>query len=126
MLIIRTTPSEDPIEWPVSVNTPVPGGKTKKYEFSGIFRRLTDAENEAIAKNAVEAASSDADFKVKFLDNIMQVMVGWKNVVDSTNQDIEFNRDNLNLAIRTENGLAIMAGINRALLELSMGVRQKN
>lgn len=32
------------IEWPVTVSIPVDGGKTAEYQFTGRFKRLSDAE----------------------------------------------------------------------------------
>lgn len=126
------------IPWPVVVDVAEDGGKIKKYEFTGTFKRLNDDEREALAAEAKLAEPVDAEeaikdsaerpnaWKERSVDNIMKVMVGWSGVVDEHKAPIEFTRDNLLVAARGQNGMGILRAINLALSEINTGSRAKN
>lgn len=126
MFIIKDT-VDATIEWPVTVNTPLDGGKTRKFEFTGVFRRLSDDEKESIGKEiAADVGNDDMSHADAFVDRATRVMVGWKQVVDEAQNPLEFSRDTLRRAVRAPGGLAIMTGINRALQEVESGEKRKN
>ncbi len=115
------------LEWPVIVEVPVNGGKTRKYEFLGIFRRLgADEKKEFVDGIQADRNADDENWEDKFLDKICTVLVGWKSVVDQNNVPIEFGRESLRAAIRSPNGGPIMAGLNRAIYQFESGTKAKN
>jgi hypothetical protein len=59
MFIVKET-IEETIDWPVVVEMPVAGGKNRKFEFTGTFRRLSDDEKKEIEKE-VEAIQAQSE-----------------------------------------------------------------
>ncbi|MES2126648.1 MAG: hypothetical protein V4463_05195 [Pseudomonadota bacterium] len=134
MFVVHTEKSKPKtIPWPVSVDTPADGGKIKKYEFTGTFNLLDDDEKDAIAAEVKEAAADEDGtdaavnaWKVVSVDRIMRFMCGWAGVVDMNKTPVEFTRENLLLAARSPDGVAILRGINTAINEIHVGARAKN
>lgn len=132
MFVIESSTSEKKtISWPVKVEVAADGGKIKKYEFTGTFLRLDDAEKEAIdAEQKGGDVSSGEEgsnaWKDRNVATIMRVMADWKGVVDQDKNPIEFNRENLLAAARSINGTPILRGINIAISEISIGALTKN
>lgn len=110
-------------EWPVTVNYPRDGGKTQKFEFVGIFRRLSADEKDALP--AYSDATTDEAVE-QFIDRTLRQMVGWRNVVDHEQRPIELSAAALRSAIRAPGGAAVIVGITRALQEVETGERRKN
>lgn len=132
MFIIDSATSDKnkTINWPVKVEIAADGGKIKKYEFTGTFRRLDDDEKEAIDAELKSADASGEEgsnaWKVRNVDAIVRVMDGWKGVADQDKNPIEFTRDNLLAAARSINGTPILRAINIAISEISTGALTKN
>ncbi|WP_198116933.1 hypothetical protein [Massilia rhizosphaerae] len=127
-MFIISTSKDKTINWPVKVEVAADGGKISKFEFTGTFKLLDDDDREALfpeADSADEEAST-AFVKEQTVDNILKIMVDWKQVVDESKTPIEFNRDNLLAAARSVNGLAILRAINNAIGEIRVGARAKN
>jgi hypothetical protein len=132
MLIISTS-KDKTINWPVKVDIPADGGKINKFEFTGTFKLLDDDEKEALAAEAKqnEADANDSDepdnaWKEGVADRILSRMVGWKQVVDESKNPIDLNRVTLLGILRSPHGMSILAGINRAMREITFGAREKN
>jgi hypothetical protein len=130
MFIIKSEKDKS-ITWPVKVEVAADGGKIKKYEFTGVFRRLDDDEKEAIDDELKSADASSGDeggnvWKVRNVDAIMRIMADWKGVADQDKNPIEFTRDNLLAAARSINGTPILRAINIAISEISTGALTKN
>jgi hypothetical protein len=131
MFIIATS-KDQTINWPVKVEVAADGGKINKFEFTGTFKLLDDDERDALAESGKQAAPSGDDteldqaWKERAVDNILKVMIGWKNVCDENRTPIDFNRDSLLAAARGVHGLSVLRAINTALGEISTGSRVKN
>jgi hypothetical protein len=110
-------------EWPVTVSYPRDGGKTQKFEFIGVFRRLSADEKDAtpVGENLTGDEAID-----QFIERAMQHMVGWRNVVDSAQKPVELSAAALRSAIRAPGGAAVIAGIARAIQEVESGEKRKN
>lgn len=123
MFVIKN--SEDAtIEWPVSINVARDGGKTQKFEFVGVFRRLSADEKDAMPKIADDAT---ADEVIEgFIDRALRHMVSWRGVVDNEQKAVELNEASLRAAIRSPGGAAVIAGITRAIQEVETGEKRKN
>jgi hypothetical protein len=72
------------INWPVSVESPVNGGKTERSEFTAKFKVLTDPEFEKLAKTA----KTDVDLVNGFL-------LGWSGLLDESDQEILYSAANI-------------------------------
>lgn len=126
------------INWPVKVEVAIDGGKTQKYEFTGVFKLLSDDAREALELAHLEApgeAPADSEaappavagkWKEDMIDQIMLVMVGWKGVVDDKDQPLDFNRDTLRAAARGPRGVSVLRAINVAVSQVNTGAAAKN
>ena len=127
MFVIVDTTNE-PIRWPVKVEQPIDGGKVRTFEFTGIFRRLSADEKEALGKEVGDDMMNDdqVDWVQNFIDRTMQVMTGWEGVVDQDKNKLEFTAEALRRAIRAPSGASFMKAINRAITEFETGTKAKN
>lgn len=129
-MFILKSEAEKTINWPVKVDVPTDNGKITQFEFTGIFKRLSDDEREAMIADAPAPTEDGAPvpnaWKAASVDNIMKIMTGWKGVVDEDKQPIEFGRENLLAGARGANGFALLRAINVALNEIATGARAKN
>lgn len=128
------------ISWPVKVEVAIDGGKTQKYEFTGLFKLQTDDERDAFELEAQKAAQAQADqangeqdvtvlasaWKDGMLDRILQVMTGWKGVVGDDDQPLDFTRETLRAAARGARGTSVLRAINVAVSEINAGAKAKN
>lgn len=130
MFIVKKSVPGAVIKWPVTVNTPVDGGKTKRFEFTGHFLRLSADEKDALRAEIdaiLESSDSDAeDYRAQFVSATMKVMTDWSGVVDQDEKDLAFGREALLAAVRGVGGGAVIAGINRAIIEVELGEKRKN
>lgn len=96
------------IKWPVTVNVPQDGGKTKKYVFTVEFDVIDQDEFDAIYTNG----GKDADL-------ILKVVKGWGSDVCAESGDpLEFGAENLGKMIAIP---YVRAGIVQAYIECSHG-----
>jgi hypothetical protein len=128
------------INWPVKVEIAIDGGKTQKYEFTGLFKLQTDDERDAFELEAQKAAQAQDEqaageqdvtvlasaWKDGMIDRIMQVMNGWKGVVGDDDQPLDFTRDTLRAAARGTRGTSVLRAINVAVSEINAGAKAKN
>ena len=129
-MFILKSEADKTITWPVKVDVPSDGGKITQFEFTGIFKRLSDDEREALVADAALPAEDVTPgpnaWKAASVDNILKLMTGWKSVVDEDKQPIEFSRENLLAGARGANGFALLRALNTALNEIATGARAKN
>lgn len=127
MFIVQETIDES-IDWPVVVETPVAGGKNRKYEFTGTFRRLSDDEKKVIEKEVEEmqAQAEKAEWIDGYVERTMKIMTNWRDVVDPKKNPIEYTRENLKKAVMSPSGMAIINAIYRAMNQIESGVKAKN
>ncbi|WP_295991559.1 hypothetical protein [Rugamonas sp.] len=129
-MFILKSEADKTITWPVKVDVPTNNGKITQFEFSGIFKRLSDDEREALIADAAipteDSTPGPNAWKAASVDNIMKMMTGWKSVVDEDKQPIEFTRENLLAGARGPNGFALLRALNTALNEIATGARAKN
>jgi hypothetical protein len=118
---------DEKLRWPVVVELPVDGGNTRKFTFTGVFRRLSEDQKEQFGKDVGnDAMSSDTNWVESFIERVMQIMVGWEDVCDHDGKSVEFSAEALRRAIRAPSGVAVMKGINRAITEYETGTKAKN
>jgi hypothetical protein len=139
MFIVTTTKNKT-ITWPVTVEVAADGGKIAKHTFTGTFKVLDDEERKALFPEAADTPTLDADdidddtpatatavdWKEESVDTILKIMTDWKQVCDESKTPIEFNRDTLLTAVRSQHGVSILRGINTAIAEIRTGARAKN
>lgn len=128
------------ISWPVKIEVAIDGGQTKKYEITGLFKLQTDDERDAFELEAKKAAQAQAEqangeqdvtvlasaWKEGMVDQIMQVMTGWKGVVGTDDQPLDFNRATLRDAARGTRGTSFIRAINVAVAQINAGAKAKN
>lgn len=116
------------LSWPVIVSLPVEGGKTRKFEFTGVFRRLDADEKDAFLKEVSlnNSIDSNTDWVETFIDRISQIMVDWKDVCDEDGKPVAYSRDALRRAVRSPSGGAVMNAINTAISQFESGAKAKN
>jgi hypothetical protein len=140
----------DVIEWPVTVHLPVDGGETAEFCFTGIFKRLSDAEldtllgvegpaklkpmphdggGELVVGEIVEAlppAKRMAEVLRENADLFPQILVGWKQVKTTSGEDVPFSDHCLQAQVTGPNGRFVSAGLWRAIAEIRNGARLGN
>lgn len=72
------------VEWPVDVQVPQNGGKTKTHTFTATFEILSQDEYD----RAILLSVKDHEF-------IAKIMVGFEGLLDDNGHEIEYNDDNL-------------------------------
>jgi hypothetical protein len=100
----------------VTVAYPVEGGRVHKAKFFAVFRRLAQAELEALMADVAAKTVTDRDV-------LGRVLVGWRGVEDEDGRELPFNdatRDQL-LALHPA-----QPSIARAFFESISGAREKN
>lgn len=96
------------VQWPVTVNIPQDGGRTRKSTFNAEFELLPQDDFSAIYK---EDGGNDEDL-------LRRVLVGWSEVGDSDGNPIDFNDDTRELMIRIP---YVRTAMVAAYLECSFG-----
>lgn len=130
---------DDEIDWPVVVNMPAPGGKVRKYKFTGFFKRLSDEQKEEIRKSQESKAElidinqksdttndSDDEFIEGYLDRTMAIMTNWSGVVDKNKIPLDYSRETFKRMLKAPSGTAIIHAITRAIGEIENGIQAKN
>ena len=98
-----------PIDWPVTVQVPVSGGKTQEQKFTAKFQ-LSKHDTQGLGKMGNTAF-------------LKAVVVGWEGITDANNAPVPFNETNLEL-IATYDFIAL--GIVEAYFAFAMGRAEKN
>lgn len=135
MFIIRElAEGEDrQIEWPVTVEIAIAGGKTRKYEFTGIFRVLTQDESVSLAEEASEYATAQAaaGSKRSHLDALhffghSGVLIDWKQVCTPDKTPVPYSVEKLETALTGPDGTAFAKGLWAAQTQIRVGAKAKN
>lgn len=129
------------IEWPVTVSIPVDGGETAEYQFTGIFKRLSDAELDEVLGigKAPEIEPDDgetatAGLVTKRMQEVLRenaelfpkLLVGWSGVKNSAGADAPFEITSLKAQVTGPNGKFLSTGLWRAIAEIRSGARLGN
>ena len=102
---------DEPIEWPITVNVPVDGGKTQPHVFTGSFLLMDQDE-----LNALVALGDKAVIK--------SVLKGWgDDVSDANGKALKFNDKNLNAVLKIA---YLRNGIIDSYYNMINGVEAKN
>lgn len=128
MLVISKS-KDKTINWPVTVEVAADGGKTIKHTFTGVFKVLDEDERDALFPDAAEKLESEvnsASALESAVDDILKVMIDWKQVVDENKVPLDFNRDTLLAAARSASGFSFLQGLWTAMREIRTGARAKN
>lgn len=141
------------IKWPVTVKLPVDGGERVEFEFTGIFKRLSDAEldkvlgvkepkklkalpkikpddgGELIHGEIVETLPAAKTIQEVLRDNaekLPQLLIGWERVKKANGEDAAFSIKTLQAQILGVDGKFISAGLWNAVYEIRNGARLGN
>ena len=106
--MFRLTPDEN-FKKTVTVKVIQANGSSKEESFTGIFKRATEAEREAL-------------LELKHRDLVRDRMVGWQ-MKDETGADVPFNDENFEALLQLS-GAVREATI--AFWEANVGAREKN
>jgi hypothetical protein len=101
--------------WPVSFELPTDGGRTEKFTFDAVFKRLKQSEIEDMRKQIETSEINDADM-------VRQVLVGWNGVHDDTGE-IPFSEGALSTLLDVP---TVSTAIILALLTSLSGAKRKN
>lgn len=102
--------------WPVTVDFPIDGGKTRAVQFTAKFRRLSQSE---VVKQQEEINAGEISDR----DIIDAVLIGWAGVADESGVELEFNHDNLDMALEM---FPVRPSIVRAYFDSLKNAKQKN
>ena len=138
------------IEWPVTVSIPVDGGGKAEFQFTGIFKRLSDAEldevlgvdedknkalpeikpddgsGELVAGEPFVSAPRMQDVLRENAELFPKLLVGWKGVAAANGEEAAFSVDSLRAQTVGANGKFLSAGLWRAIAEIRNGARLGN
>jgi len=126
--VIDPTPT---VRWPVIVQVPAEGG-FEEWRFTGVFKVLPEEDFEAW-DDAPEGAEDDASEGAKVADRKLSavladnarkfagVLVGWDEVTDPAGRPVTFTTALLQEQVCGPRGLALSAGINKALQQIRFG-----
>ena len=139
------------IEWPVTVSIPVDGGETAEYQFTGIFKRMSEAELDEVL-GVDDAKKTKALPEIKPDDGVVELVagepfipaprmqevlrenaelfsklqVGWRGVKNSAGAEVAFDIAILQAQITGTIGRFLSVGLWRAIAEIRTGARLGN
>lgn len=141
----------DTIEWPVTVTHPIDGGDLASFAFTGIFKRMSETEldallgepvQEALPPVAVDAgvapealaeplaalapAKPMAEILRENVDAFARVLVGWRGPRAADGSAAAFTAERLRAVTTGPNGPFFSAGVWHALAEIRHGARLGN
>lgn len=123
---------DDPIvSWPVTVSLPAAGGVFTDFQFSVDMRILSPAEYEELFKTAPgdvndEATSRQLSEIVKLNAEIFQrLIIDWDGVTDK-NGEVAYSPEKFAEEINGPRGMALSAGLWKAISEVRFGARLGN
>jgi hypothetical protein len=127
------------VKWPVVVKIPADGGEFAAFQFTGVFKRLTEDEYDAILnpkKEETKKEETKPDDVVPgksraevLADNAAlfpQLMVGWDGPKDAQGQSVPFSIETLKRQIQGVNGQHLSIGLWQAIFEIRSGARLGN
>jgi len=92
--MFKKAPASSTYDWPIVVNVPENGGTWSRHTFTGIFKRFTKEEADALTERIGEDKPNGEAYEP--LDLVAEVMVGWSNdVVDDNDQPIPYSEKEL-------------------------------
>ena len=123
-------PTEAPatLEWPVTVELPSNGGATLKQTFTGTFRRLSDAEGDALRKTCerpdlegqtIRGGEENAAF-------FGAVLSDWQGVTDEAGSPVPYSAERLKTLLTGISSIPLAIGLWRAWGEMRTGAAAKN
>lgn len=134
--------SSGTIKWPVVVGLPVDGGKIAEFQFTGIFKRMSDEELDKVLGVAESPAikPGDADELAhgmlvrKAMQEVLrenaelfpQLLVGWDGIKNAAGEDVTFSVATLKAQAIGVNGVFLSRGLWRAISEIRHGARLGN
>ncbi len=124
------------VRWPVVVCVPADDGRFEEWQFTGIFRVLSEAEFEAWSdKPAVEGVAGVieavpdklatlplSEVLASNADKFAEVLVGWDGVTNETGESIPFSVELFKAQVTGRHGRALSVGLNAALAQIRYGV----
>jgi len=113
MFIVTELPA---YTWPVTVDFPIDGGKTREVKFTAKFRRLDQDDIVKQQEDINAGIIGDRDI-------IDQVLIGWSGVVDAAKVEMEFNDANLETVLKM---FPVRPSIVRAYFDSLKNVKAKN
>lgn len=127
------------IKWPVIVSLPADGGEVVEYQFTGIFKRLSEAELDEIlgvgkATKPYDGAIATAGLVNKRMPEVLRenaelfpkLITGWEGVKSAAGDEVEFSIGRLQGQITGANGAFLSAALWRAIAEIRNGARLGN
>lgn len=128
MFVFIDETEEQIIEWPVTVELAVSGGKIKKQEFIGHFVKLPEAD----LKEMIEEAKRNEDppesqrpneDAIRFFGKILR---GWDKITNKAGVPIEYSELLLEKMLTGTDGTAFALGLWRAQGQIRTGAKAKN
>tara|TARA_Y100000593_G_scaffold92981_1_gene186250 strand:- start:858 stop:1211 length:354 start_codon:yes stop_codon:yes gene_type:complete len=83
--------------WPINFETPVDDGKYETLKFSCEFKRIKQSQIEEYQKQFQDMKTALAASR----KCAKEVVVGWKDILDEENNQIEFSTKTLDLLLET-------------------------
>lgn len=114
------------IDWPVSVEIPVAGGKVKKFEFTGLFARLPEEDLQALIDSAREQNRENDRPHADAIVVFGELLKGWTSVKDADGNTIDYSAEVLESMLTGVDGGPVAIGLWRALGQLRTGAKAKN
>jgi hypothetical protein len=121
------------VKWPVIVKIPADGGEFAAFQFTGVFKRLTEDEYDAIMKpqlvvdqNDIVPGKSRAAVIAENAELFPQLMTGWEDVRDAQGATVPFSVEVLRQQIVGANGTHLSIGLWQAVHEIRNGARLGN
>ena len=128
MFVIRSSAEDISIEWPVVVELPVNGGSVKKFEFTGIFARLSETDLEKLSGDASQAKEfvGESRTNADAIAFFSKVLKGWSGVQDEAGKPVKYSVDALETVLTGLDGMAVAIALWRAHNQMRAGAKAKN
>lgn len=130
------------IKWPVTISIPVDGGEVASFQFTGVFKRLSDQALDEIlgVKESPKIEPDDSgelatglvtsprmqDVLRENAELFPKLLVGWESVKTAAGEDVPFSIDALQSQVTGANGKFLSAGLWQAVAEIRHGARLGN
>jgi hypothetical protein len=139
LFVVDSAPT---IKWPVTVHLPVDGGVTAAFQFTGIFKRLSDEELDKLlgVKESPKIEPGDGGELVTGMvssprmrevlrenaELFPQILIGWEQVRNAAGDDVSFSVEALQAQVVGPNGRFLSFGLWKAVSEIRIGARLGN
>jgi hypothetical protein len=108
--------SSESYSWPVKIILPTDDGKTVAQDFKAVFRRIKQTEIDGFLNDVAAGKTTDREI-------VKSVMVGWKDIIDESGNQIPFTDSLLDQVLEPA---GIASQIGSAFLESLRAGRVKN